>query len=54
MLEGAAKLRPVIGKGFLLAQGFTLLLLGLTIKPTQDMLDALDCPSGFSGLRLAL
>jgi hypothetical protein len=31
MLEGAAQLSPVIGKGFLLALDFALLFLGLTM-----------------------
>ena len=40
VLEGAAELREVVGKGLLLALDFPLLLQGLTVKPAQNMLDA--------------
>ena len=42
VLEGAAKLRTIIGECLFLPLDFPLLLLGLAIKPAQDMLDALD------------
>ncbi len=46
MLKGATKLRFVIGQGLLLPLDVALLLLGFTVKPAQNMLDALNRAQG--------
>ena len=54
MLEGAAQLGAVIGQGLLLPLDFPLLIFGLTIKHTQDMLDALNCPQRIVRVEIGL
>lgn len=54
VLEGPAQLRPVIGKGLLMAFEFVAIILGAAVKAAQDMLDALNCAERIFGVEIGL